>query len=173
MTWWTCSSVSLPSTSMQRTQCLTLPCTRHKAVVSFNKAILHNILATPGLLLNEKNRRGDTPIMSAVRYGRVGVVKLMAAKEQVDLDVKDYEGRSLEEMCYGYELAQVVLEARQRRRLIREQKSTVALVLMAGLHDRGSFLNRLREPRDVRFPVMEQIWTYVTADWQVFDDPAE
>ena len=38
---------------------------------------------------------------------------------------------------------------------------------MAGLHDRGSFLRKLRKPNDVRSPVMEEIWTYVTADWQV------
>ena len=38
---------------------------------------------------------------------------------------------------------------------------------MAGLHDRGSFLSKLREPNDVRSPVMKKIWTYVTADWQV------
>ena len=91
----------------------------HQACVSFNEAILHKILATPGLLLNEKNSRGETPIMIAVRFGRVGAVKLMVAKEQVDLDVKDNEGRSLEEMGLHWgdaELAQVVLEARQRRR---------------------------------------------------------
>ena len=38
---------------------------------------------------------------------------------------------------------------------------------MAGLHDRGSFLSKLRERNDVRSPVMKKIWTYVTADWQV------
>ena len=45
----------------------------------------------------------------------------MAAKEQVDLDLRDIQGRSLEEMGLHYrtrraELTQVVLEARQRRR---------------------------------------------------------
>ena len=88
-------------------------------LVFSNEAILHKLLATPGLLLNEKNSTGETPIMSAARRGRVGAVKLMAAKEQVDLDERDIEGRSLEEMGLRYgnaELAQVVLEARQRRR---------------------------------------------------------
>jgi len=148
----------------------------HTACLFSNEAILHKILATPGLLLNERNSTGDTPIMSAVRFGWVGAVKLMAAKEQVDLDVRGIEGRSLEEMGFHWEnaeCAQVVVEARRRRRLIREQKSTVALVLMAGLHDRGSFLSKLREPNDVRRLLMKKIWTYVTADWQVFDDSAE
>ena len=40
----------------------------------------------------------------------------MAAKEQVDLDEKDYEGRSLEETNPFY-MTQVVLEARQRRKI--------------------------------------------------------
>ena len=91
----------------------------HTACLFFNEAILHKILATPGLLLNEKNSSGDTPIMSAVIWGSVGAVKLMAAKEQVDLDVRNIVGRSLEEMglCWeNAELTQVVLEARQRRR---------------------------------------------------------
>ena len=93
----------------------------HKACLFFNEAILHKLLATPGLLLNEKNWLGETPIMSAARLGRVGAVKLMAAKEQVDLDLRDIQGRSLEEMGLHYrtrraELTQVVLEARQRRR---------------------------------------------------------
>ena len=43
----------------------------------------------------------------------------------------------------------------------------ISKVLMAGLHDRGSFLSKLRKPNDVRSPVMTKIWTYVTADWQV------
>ena len=93
----------------------------HTACLFFNEAILHKLLATPGLLLNEKNWLGETPIMSAARLGRVGAVKLMAAKEQVDLDLRDIQGRSLEEMGLHYrtrraELTQVVLEARQRRR---------------------------------------------------------
>ena len=43
----------------------------------------------------------------------------------------------------------------------------ISKVLMAGLHDRGSFLSKLREPNDVRRLLMKKIWTYVTADWQV------
>ena len=73
----------------------------HTACLFFNEAILHKILATPGLLLNERNSTGDTPIMSAVRYGIVGAVKLMAAKEQVD----------------PFYMTQVMLEARQRRKI--------------------------------------------------------
>ena len=50
-------------------------------------------------------------------------------------------------------------------------KTTLALqtqVLISGLHDRFSCLNKLREPNDVRPLVMRKIWNYVIADWQDF-----
>ena len=45
-------------------------------------------------------------------------------------------------------------------------KTTLAMqtqVLISGLHDRSSGLNKLREPNDVRPLVMRKIWKYVTA----------
>ena len=50
-------------------------------------------------------------------------------------------------------------------------KTTLAMqtqVLISGLHDRSSGLNKLREPNDVRPLVMRKIWNYVIADWQDF-----
>ena len=44
-------------------------------------------------------------------------------------------------------------------------------VLLDGLHDPESSLNMLREPNDVRRPVMEMIWGQVTEDWQVCCHP--
>merc|ERR1719264_532948 len=55
----------------------------------------------------------------------------------------------------------------QRRRLVSEQKTKVGKVLLDGLHDPESSLNMLREPNDVRRPVMEMIWGQVT---EVFDE---
>ena len=46
----------------------------------------------------------------------------------------------------------------------------VQKVLLDGLHDPESSLNMLREPNDVRRPVMEMIWAKVTEDWQVFSN---
>ena len=40
-------------------------------------------------------------------------------------------------------------------------------VLLDGLHDPESPINLLREPNDVRRPVMEGIWAMVAEDWQV------
>ena len=47
-------------------------------------------------------------------------------------------------------------------------KYKILEVLLDGLHDPESSLNMLREPNDVRRPVMEMIWAKVTEDWQVF-----
>ena len=41
-------------------------------------------------------------------------------------------------------------------------------VLVDGLHDPGSPLYKLHWPNDVRDPVMREIWTKVTEDWEVF-----
>ena len=41
-------------------------------------------------------------------------------------------------------------------------------VLLEGLHDPGSSLNMLRQPRNVVEDMMEIIWKKVTEDWQVF-----
>ena len=41
-------------------------------------------------------------------------------------------------------------------------------VLVDGLHDPDSPLSMLHWPNDVRDPVMSEIWTKVTEDWEVF-----
>ena len=43
-------------------------------------------------------------------------------------------------------------------------KYKILKVLLDGLHDPESSLNKLREPNDVRRPVMEMIWDQVTED---------
>ena len=50
-------------------------------------------------------------------------------------------------------------------------KYKILEVLLDGLHDPESSLNKLREPNDVRRPVMEMIWDQVTEDWQVHSSP--
>ena len=46
-------------------------------------------------------------------------------------------------------------------------KYKILKVLLDGLHDPESSLNKLREPNDVRRPVMDMIWDQITEDWQV------
>ena len=60
-----------------------------------NIAILGKLLAVPGILVNERDNNGWTPIMWAITYGKPEAIRMMAAVEDVDLDVRSYDGRSL------------------------------------------------------------------------------
>ena len=71
----------------------------HFACGNGSLASLSKLLAAPGLQLNERNDKGWTPIMEAIRCGKTDAVLQMAAVREVDLDVKDKEGRSLEELA--------------------------------------------------------------------------
>ena len=62
-------------------------------------ASLTILLAVPGLLLNERNSGGWTPILAAIFYGKTEAVRLMAQVKEVDLDVKDSHNRSLEDIA--------------------------------------------------------------------------
>ena len=63
-------------------------------------ASLSKLLAAPGLQLNERNRYGKTPIMDAIAKGKTEAVLQMAAVREVDLDVKDRDGRNLEKFAH-------------------------------------------------------------------------
>ena len=69
----------------------------HFACAKGSLACIGKLLAAPGLQLNERNSWGNTPIMLAISRGKTEAVLQMAAVRGVDLDVKDPEGRSLEE----------------------------------------------------------------------------
>ena len=71
----------------------------HHAVDRSSVAILKRLLQAPGILVNEKGRLGRTPIMVAARSGFTEAVYLLAAVEEVDLDVKDDLGNGLEEIA--------------------------------------------------------------------------
>ena len=71
----------------------------HHAVDRSSVAILKKLLLAPGILVNEKGRLGRTPIMVAARSGFTEAVYLLAAVEEVDLDVKDDQGNGLEEIA--------------------------------------------------------------------------
>ena len=71
----------------------------HHAVDRSSVAILKKLLLAPGILVNAKSRFGRTPIMVAARSGFTEAVYLLAAVEEVDLDVKDDLGNGLEEIA--------------------------------------------------------------------------
>ena len=79
-------------------------------------AIIAKLLAAPGILLNEENRTGKTPIMMAVMWNRIEAVQILAAVDEVDLDVRDETGKSMEDIAWNNPFKlQVLKEARQRR----------------------------------------------------------
>ena len=66
--------------------------------------LLSKLLAVPGILVNERDSYGWTPIMDAITYGKsetLRPVRVMAAVEDVDLDVSR-NGRSLEDLARGW-----------------------------------------------------------------------
>ena len=76
----------------------------HWACAGGNVAILNQLLAVPGILVNERDVDGCTPIMLAISWisSRIelDIVRVMAAVEKVDLDVRDDRGLSLEDLAY-------------------------------------------------------------------------
>ena len=75
------------------------------------------LLAAPGILLNEENRKGMTPIVMAAAYKRIEAVQMLAAADEVDLDVRDRQsGASMEDIAWNDpKMLQVLKKARQRR----------------------------------------------------------
>ena len=72
----------------------------HYACHTGNIAILSKLLAVPGILVNERDVDGCTPIMWAISFGELDIVRVMAAVEKVNLDVRDNSGLSLEDLAY-------------------------------------------------------------------------
>jgi len=150
----------------------------HEACDGGSLASLALIVKSPGVQFNERDDYGWTPIMRAIWRRQTQAILQMAAVPDVCLDVRDEEGRSLEEIANqrageaAPDIVQVLGEARQRRRLVRlvkEQKSKVRKVLLDGLLDPESNLSKLRMPA-VKSPLMKIIWDKVTEDWQVFNE---
>ena len=65
-----------------------------------NIAILSKLLAVPEILVNERDSKGWTPIMRAIYSRKPEAVRMMAAVEEVDLDVRCNNGRSLEDLAH-------------------------------------------------------------------------
>ena len=72
----------------------------HYACHTGNIAILSKLLAVPGILVNERDVDGLTPIMQAIHSRKPEAVRVMAAVEEVDLDVRSNNGRSLEDLAH-------------------------------------------------------------------------
>ena len=57
--------------------------------------VLPCLLKHPKILLNEPTVQGTTPVMVAIKYGNLDVLKILLKDERVDMNRKDGSGRSL------------------------------------------------------------------------------
>jgi len=128
------------------------------------------------LTLNQKNKCfGETPVMVAVKQNGLKLkhLEMLVADPRIDLDTTDNQGKSLEEVAYedynwGPEKRKVLAEAKQKRRLIREQQRQVSKVLLDGLYDPDSPISKLL---GVRTEVVgEIIWQKLVENWQIFPE---
>ena len=77
----------------------------HFAVEKGSDAALSLLLAAPGLDPNGRDETGfarSTPMQDAVEYGNMNAMRLMASRAEVDLDVKNPQGKGLEELAYRH-----------------------------------------------------------------------
>ena len=68
----------------------------HWAFSSGTVGILSKLLAVPGVLMNNKAKSGTTPIAEAIMSRNPDTLQFMTTVEEVDLDVRDFSGMSLE-----------------------------------------------------------------------------
>ena len=65
-----------------------------------NIEALQMLLADPRLTtVNHENNDEETPVMLAMTYENMDALRLLAFHPSVDLDVRDWHGRSLEEVA--------------------------------------------------------------------------
>ena len=60
--------------------------------------VLPCLLKHTHILVNEPTMQGSTPVMVAIKYGNMEVLKVMLKDERVDLGRRDGSGRSLSEL---------------------------------------------------------------------------
>ena len=80
--------------------------TDHQGYTALHYAANHNNVEAVQLLLadsrfhsvNLKDSHGKTPVMNAIFYKKNGALRELVANPSVDLDTRDGEGRSLEEV---------------------------------------------------------------------------
>ena len=83
--------------------------------------------------MRETTRAG----LLAASLGETKALWMMAAKGGVDLEVKDFEDKGLEEVCPDFKRAKVV-KILQRARESRERQCALCRVMMATTFEMGS-----------------------------------
>merc|ERR1711953_494434 len=137
----------------------------HRSAIKDNIWALKMLLNHPGLTaltLNQKNWRGDTPVMLALKRKKFDHLALLAAVPRVDFDAWSLELQAPEERAA---LVKVLKEATEIR-LIIEQKRQVSKVLLDGLYDPDCPLSMLL---GVRTEIVgEIVWKEMLAkNWEI------
>merc|ERR1712179_587395 len=82
-----------------------------------------------------------------------------------------FSGSPYQELRDAEEIEAILGDARRRKekrkRLVKEQKNRVSKVLLDGIYDEESPLQKLRAPNNVVKDVMPVVWEYLTWDWEV------
>merc|ERR1712218_50299 len=138
----------------------------HRSAIKDNIWALKMLLNHPGLTaltLNQKNWRGDTPVMLALKRKKFDHLALLAAVPRVDFDAWSLELQAPEERAA---LVKVLKEATEIR-LIIEQKRQVSKVLLDGLYDPDCPLSMLR---GVRTEIIgEIVWKeMLVKNWEIY-----
>merc|ERR1712228_706729 len=138
----------------------------HRSAIKDNIWALKMLLNHPGLTaltLNQKNWRGDTPVMLALKRKKFDHLALLAAVPRVDFDAWSLELQAPEERAA---LVKVLKEATEIR-LIIEQKRQVSKVLLDGLYDPDCPLSMLL---GVRTEIIgEIVWKEMLAkNWEIY-----
>ena len=63
----------------------------------------------PGVEVEARDGDGMTPLMVAVELGKAEPVRMLVEVEEIDLDTKDNEGRSLEDVGRGQPEIEAIL----------------------------------------------------------------
>ena len=98
--------------------------------------VLSCLLKHTHILVNEPTIQGSTPVMVAIKYGNMEVLKIMLRDERVDLGRRDRSGRSLSELvgvansCCADDVKQKIVESiraeTNKRESAKKKKMTLA-----------------------------------------------
>ena len=96
--------------------------------------VVPNLLKHPRILLNEPSVQGSTPVMVAIKYGNLEVVRILLKDERVDMLKKDGNGRSLSGLigvansnCRNdtkLEIFEIIRTENNRRENLKKKKSS-------------------------------------------------
>ena len=95
----------------------------HTACLTNDSISVVQLLAAPGVDVNARDKEGMTPIMVSTRYCSVEALKLMLEDPRVDLDVREKNEMSLEELLDLNITFTTAENINKCREMIKEEKN--------------------------------------------------